>query len=134
MKATMPKIKVEPPVLTDAITDEEFLKMVFPHANIVMARPEADIVKPEPVTPQDKVLLKGRSIATVDVKDGTTKLVIFHPTKTTHEAVRTYMDICVDLSIEDRNGLFGPKRPQAIVDMVYESGNDTMIVTTENQS
>jgi hypothetical protein len=125
--------RVEPPVLTDVISNEDFLRMVFPHSNITMVRPEADMVNPEPVVPQDKVTLKGRSIATVDVKDGTTKLVIFHPTKATHKAVQTYMDICIDLSIEDRNGTFTPKRPQAIVDSVYESGNDTMIVTTENQ-
>lgn len=120
------------PILTDEVSAD--LATRFPGIQFMVLRPEADSVETEPVTPQDKVTLKGRSIATISMDDGTTKLVIFHPTAATHKAVDTYMDICVDLSIEDVNGTFGPKRPQAIVDMVYERGNDTMIVTTENQS
>jgi len=66
--------------------------------------------------------------------DGTTKLVIFHPTAATRRAVVQWLDVLVDLSIEDVNGLFGSKRPQAIIGSVYEPGNDTMMVTTEDQS
>ena len=129
----MPKPKVEPPVLTDALSDEDFLKMAFPHANITFVKPEADVVEPEPAAPQEEVLLKGAAIAVIEMNDGTFKHVIFHPTASTRKKVVAYEGENIDLSIEDRNGLFSPKRPQRIVDSVYEFGNDTMIVTTENQ-
>lgn len=88
-----------------------------------------DVFEPKMV----EVNLKGASIASIEMGDGTIKLVIFRPTKATLTDVKTFEHVCVDLTIEDRNGLFSPKRHQVIVDSVYEYGNDTMIVTTENQ-
>lgn len=82
---------------------------------------------------QPEVRLKGPSIVAIEMDDGTTKLVIFCPTAQTHKKVSAYEGENVDLSIEDRNGLFSPKRSQRIVDSIYEPGNDTMIVTTEDQ-
>ena len=80
-----------------------------------------------------EVNLKGASIATIEMGNKTMKLVIFKPTKATRQAVKTYVDLGIVLTIEDSNGRFSPKQAQVIVDSVYQDGTDTMIVTTEDQ-
>ena len=120
---------------------DKFMQVIFdafPDGSVevitVGAHDTAPAVDPVPPPKQIEVVLEGASIATVDIGRGRTKLVIFRPTKRTHQLVRDYEGYDVDLSIEDVNGLFCPKYPQMLVDSVYERGNDTMIVTTENQS
>lgn len=120
---------MSPQILSDKFFDK--FDEEFPN---VVTRLEANfyvepIVQPKMV----EVTLKGDSIVSILMGDGISKLVIFRPTAATHKAVKTFKDMCIDLSIEDSNGLFDPTRPQTIVDSIYESGNDTMIVTTENQ-
>lgn len=95
---------------------------------------DVQLEQPEPVK-LEEVILRGASIATVQVTDVITKLVIFRPSKMTHKKVAAYEDaLDIDLCIEDANGLFRSPRQVMITDFVYEAGNDTMIVTTEVQS
>lgn len=86
-----------------------------------------------PAPKQVEVILKAASIAVVQLPDGESKMVLFRPTAATMKAVRDYEGYDIDLHIEDENGLFTPRRPQRITASIYEPGNRTMIVDTENQ-
>lgn len=84
---------------------------------------------------QDDVILKGESIAVIRDSDGvTSSIVIFRPTSATRKAAQMYEGQDVALHVDDANGLFTPRTPQRITGSVYEPANNTMIVTTENQS
>lgn len=99
----------------------------------IMGEPKPES-EPEKV-PQPEVRLSGKSIAAIPIPERfETKLVIFRPTTATMNLVSEFKDCDVELSITDTNGTFTPSRAQRIVDSVYEPGNDTMIVTTEDQS
>jgi hypothetical protein len=88
-----------------------------------------------PSIKQDEVILRGTSIACVRDSDGeTTTIVIFKPTPATRKAALEYEGQAIALHINDENGQFTPRSPQRITGSVYEPGNNTMIVTTENQS
>jgi hypothetical protein len=96
-----------------------------------------DTAPVEPTEPlkQVELLLKGRSIAVVrDSNNETSSIVIFHPTAKTRSQAKDYEGWDVAISVHDTNGQFTPRVAQRITGSVYESGNDTMIVYTENQS
>ncbi len=117
---------------TDSLSEDE-LQRQYPGVKFIVMNPEPEPA-PEPVV-LEKVLLKGKSIATVRVDNMVTKIVIFHPTAQTHKKVEAYEDVLdIELSIEDVNGLFVSPRQVVITGSTYERGNDTMIVTTEVQS
>ena len=94
---------------------------------------EPPVQQDPPAPKQVEVILKAASIAVVQLPDGESKIILFRPTAATMKAVKDYEGYDIDLHVEDENGLFGPKRPQRIVSSVYEPGNRTMIVDTENQ-
>jgi len=84
---------------------------------------------------QDDVILSGKSIATIRDSDGvSSSIVIFKPSPATRSSVKKYEGQDISLHISDLNGQFVPRHPQRITGSVYELGNDTMIVYTENQS
>jgi hypothetical protein len=82
---------------------------------------------------QVEVILKGTSIVTIEMGDGKGKIVIFRPSKATRKLVENYEGWDIDLHVNDVNGSFTPRRAQRITGHVYEAGNDTMIVNTEDQ-
>ena len=83
---------------------------------------------------QPKVTLSGASIAVIrDSDNETSSIVIFRPSAETRKLAQKFEGQDVELVIDDTNGSFTPQHAQRIVDSVFEAGNNTMIVTTENQ-
>lgn len=118
----------------------------MPHKTILLnGLIEADIseaslmfdVAPASTDPEPKqveLILKGKSIAVVrDSDHETSSIVIFHPSATTRRQVKDYEGWDVAIVLDDKNGKFTPNTPQRILRSVYEAGNDTLIVQTENQ-
>ena len=88
-----------------------------------------------PPVKQVDLILKGRSIAVIrDSNNESSSIVIFRPSAATRRQVKDYEGWDVAIVLDDTNGLFTPRTPQRITGSLYEAGNDTMIVYTENQS
>ena len=114
-------------------SDKDFKKFENQFPSIVIRR-EADLYEEHSKPPEVlEIILKGVSIVAIKACNGTTKLVIFRPTVSTRRAAKIFENVRLNLSIEDANGLFSSQRPQTIIGSIYQSGNDTMIITTENQ-
>lgn len=86
----------------------------------------------EPLQPE--LIVKGIAIVNIRMSYGTNKLVVFSPTLATRQSVKAYEGKDVALVLEDKNGTFTPMSAQVITGSVYEPGNNTMVIDTENQA